>query len=235
MKNISTSEFEFCQGRLTPKERVEKMISSIQDNKHIFTTHHYNEETLLRFKGKQIENASDIANPVSYVSFLESCLMNDDYEDLPNEIIKDLCYANKKGIVCFYLTVVLNMILRDVHEVKDIQMIQGFFDYDSTFFGFTQPIATTGVHAFSLVHGGVIDTTFYPQNADYVCDQAVMFGVVPDDIGLYGWTEPLETEQAYINLFAKKNHGRSINYFKLCHLTAYQDFLMSIASLMEQK
>lgn len=214
------------------EEKVQLISQAIEENKYIYTTKPYNEDNITKFTGIDIDKSLDIISPTGYVAFLQSCLMDGDFSDLPNEIVKDLCLANKHGIVCFYLTAVLNMLLRDVHDMQDVKMIQGFYDYKTTLFGFSKSMPYTGVHAFSLVNGGVIDACFFQQNIDYPANSPVMIGTVPDDIALYGWSETVMNEQMYIDFFSKKNHKRSIAHLELCHATAYQDYLSHMLSLM---
>lgn len=213
-------------------EKVNLISQAIKDNKYIYTTLSYNMNNVTKFTGRDVDGSLDIMSPTGYVTFLQNCLATGDFYDLPNEIVKDLCLAEKCGIVCFYLTTVLNMLLRDVHGIQDVKMIQGFYDYETTLFGFSNKMINTGVHAFSCVDGAVIDTCFYQQNIDYPTTSPVMVGKVPEDINLYGWSETITNEQMYIDYFSKKNHKRSVAHLLLCHATAYQDFLTHLLSVM---
>lgn len=217
--------FSVLNQELTLEETIKEVASRLQSNKHTHILSTYSPSNIKQFKGAPMDITFDIYSVTGYIAFLHECEMTANYHDLPKQIVKDLQYAHSKDILCFYLTVVLNMLLRNMHK-KNPQMVQGFFSYDSTSLGINESILSTGIHCFTTIDDGVIDVCFYAQNTHLLAEEPAIIGEVPEQLSLYGWQEPQMTEEMYIEMFSKKNHKKSTTHFKYCHIVGYQNFLL---------
>ena len=230
MKSLIKLKRKSFENKLISKDFVSELLHKLNNSEQILTSYDYTANDMERFYGMDIERNTDLMTPITYVMFLEECVRNEEFYDLPKEMIKDLLYAKKMNITNFYLTVVLNMLLRDVHELGNVKMVQGMYKYSSDFFGFSESVEQQGVHAFSLVGDSVVDVCFYPQNIAFKTDESFIVGTVPEGVEFFGWQENISTEEGYKTMFARKNHRGSVAHFKYCHIVAYNELLLTLST-----
>lgn len=217
-------------------EKISKVYETFNNNG--FTSFEYSKSNILEFKGNLDFNPKDykdvaMVEMISYYAyFLIKCSIDFDLDKIPNKTVaKQIIQADKEGILCTYLSVVANLLIRDLTMFR-CKLIQGYSTFSSQL-GLDQiglgsllpPMDMSNLHVFSTYNNGkVLDCSFIIENPDYNTELSHINGVVPIDVELKGWEESLETEIKYINMFASWDN-QSMLEWKLMHIEGLK-FLM---------
>lgn len=215
------------------KEIISEVIETF--NNKGFTSFEYNIDNIKDFKGKMVFNTSDIekcANIelVSYYGyFLTKSIIDLEFERICNTTIaRQLNKANKEGLLCHYITVLMATLLRRLSKI-DCTMVQGYCNFKTKFgmdqLGFGSLIEPTnyyGIHTFTTYNNGqVLDVTFMVENPDFTPQSCHINGIVPENLTLRGWEETHETEQKYLNMFCEWDNLTIIEWLTM-HMAEFK-------------